>query len=720
MSNVDIIVSETTNHAGPLIQLKNSEDISKFNIGYHTNDKTFSISNKSGSDTTSHFQNKLVTIEEKTQNINLGGYTELTDTGITAAEAIAASGGEGGGTVTIITSVNLTISASGTDIFAHSDMVFLSDGTPIGVVTSLSNSTTLVFGYGIYNNVSNGVSLYLARNYVETGFTTSSDLSTSATSIATQESNSRSYFKIGEILFAKNSTSVIVPIGIISSFNSPTNINTLTLPAGVHRSNVIPSGSKLYINRACPLVKVTDMSALCGSIVIANCETNVKNVIIQNGDPGIQNLLVGMTVSGTNVAESSTITKITKSDPDIIELTNTTTGSSSNLQLTFEINTCLGELSIDNTSGYYSGKTMDIDLNHRSDRFVSKQSILYNNKGELIGHVSGLNNFSVNEADVEVSDDSKSLVIHCGNKVHLNNSDKLYTYNRFTGIVCNSNDITVSKGSIEFDTIGVDPRMVFKVGDRVSNYVGRTIGYVSELIESKMIIQSEMAGGFEDSNGEASIRLNLAKGEGIFTCINPVIISQNDGQLFSNTLFVAGDIRCRGGIKIGEGSEQLANASCILSKETGEASLILRKTNKGNENILKGEYTGNNGTGFHINRSLTVGQNITCQGEIICTSDMKFKTNITNIEKPLDKLVELHGVSFNWIHNNRKSIGIVAQDIEEALPDAVFTTSKGKAVNYNCITGLLVEALKEQYEKYQVLEIKFNCLQKLVQQLLSK
>ena len=55
----------------------------------------------------------------------------------------------------------------------------------------------------------------------------------------------------------------------------------------------------------------------------------------------------------------------------------------------------------------------------------------------------------------------------------------------------------------------------------------------------------------------------------------------------------------------------------------------------------------------------------------------------------------------NYIHGNKGSdIGVIAQEIEEVLPEVVQTRESGyKAVNYDKIVPLLIEAIKEQQKQ---------------------
>jgi len=77
-------------------------------------------------------------------------------------------------------------------------------------------------------------------------------------------------------------------------------------------------------------------------------------------------------------------------------------------------------------------------------------------------------------------------------------------------------------------------------------------------------------------------------------------------------------------------------------------------------------------------------------------SDARYKTNITPITGAGKKIAAINGVSFSWLENNKPSLGVIAQEIEQVLPELVATGSDGfKSVNYSGIIGVLIEAVKE-------------------------
>ena len=102
-------------------------------------------------------------------------------------------------------------------------------------------------------------------------------------------------------------------------------------------------------------------------------------------------------------------------------------------------------------------------------------------------------------------------------------------------------------------------------------------------------------------------------------------------------------------------------------------------TLSGTEFLMSGSYTGN----------------FTATGDITAYSDRRLKRNIETIDNPLEIVNALRGVNFE--KDGRHSTGVIAQEVEEVFPAVVHTDADGmKSVAYGNITGLLLEAIKEQ------------------------
>lgn len=89
------------------------------------------------------------------------------------------------------------------------------------------------------------------------------------------------------------------------------------------------------------------------------------------------------------------------------------------------------------------------------------------------------------------------------------------------------------------------------------------------------------------------------------------------------------------------------------------------------------------------------------------TSDANLKENVQTFENALEVVSELRGVRFDWKKDQKPSVGVIAQELEEVLPELVSDTDP-KTVNYNGIIGVLIEAIKELSEEVQTLKDQIN------------
>ena len=97
--------------------------------------------------------------------------------------------------------------------------------------------------------------------------------------------------------------------------------------------------------------------------------------------------------------------------------------------------------------------------------------------------------------------------------------------------------------------------------------------------------------------------------------------------------------------------------------------------------------------------------------EAFNTSDSRLKKNITPIVSALDKVDSITGVEFDWNareaglnykHLEGHDVGVIAQDLQEILPEAVKTREDGYlAVDYSRVVPLLIQAIKELKAKIE-------------------
>ena len=136
---------------------------------------------------------------------------------------------------------------------------------------------------------------------------------------------------------------------------------------------------------------------------------------------------------------------------------------------------------------------------------------------------------------------------------------------------------------------------------------------------------------------------------------------------------------------------------------------------KGIQDATAGYLTFGNQTtqlGLTNSTTLTWGAAFTATGDITAYSDRRVKENIKTIDNALAKVLCLRGVTYNRTDLDDKSekIGVIAQEIQEILPQVVSEENDRYSVAYGNITGVLIEAIKEQQKQIEELKSIVNGL----------
>lgn len=92
-------------------------------------------------------------------------------------------------------------------------------------------------------------------------------------------------------------------------------------------------------------------------------------------------------------------------------------------------------------------------------------------------------------------------------------------------------------------------------------------------------------------------------------------------------------------------------------------------------------------------------------------SDINLKKNVKVIDDPISKVLQIKGVTFDWLETNQPSAGVIAQDVEKVLPEIVKEVEDVKTINYNGLIGLLIEVVKEQQEQINNLKSRIEKLE---------
>jgi hypothetical protein len=209
-------------------------------------------------------------------------------------------------------------------------------------------------------------------------------------------------------------------------------------------------------------------------------------------------------------------------------------------------------------------------------------------------------------------------------------------------------------------------------------------------------------------------------------------------QSISTNLFVGGNTAIIGSVGVGLSSplnSKLNVGSAALTSFTGTTAgtMTLFDTSSTTDRFTTLDFTTSNqslpvarigmkftggGSQFHFGTStsyvsgvnvtaMTLDQsgNLTATGNVTAYSDEKLKTDIKTIENALALVEQMRGVRYNRIEDGKAGIGVVAQEMQQVLPEVVLE-GDNLSVAYGNLVGVLIEAVKELSARVKELEAK--------------
>jgi hypothetical protein len=133
---------------------------------------------------------------------------------------------------------------------------------------------------------------------------------------------------------------------------------------------------------------------------------------------------------------------------------------------------------------------------------------------------------------------------------------------------------------------------------------------------------------------------------------------------------------------------------------------------------MSGSYSGTfTASGLASSGSISAASNITAQGNITAAgnvtaySDRKLKDNLEKIGDALAKVRQLTGYTYtrkDLDDKTKRHTGLIAQDVEVVLPEAVEEYDGIKGVAYGNMMGLVFEAIKELDDKLEEIKKQLN------------
>jgi hypothetical protein len=164
----------------------------------------------------------------------------------------------------------------------------------------------------------------------------------------------------------------------------------------------------------------------------------------------------------------------------------------------------------------------------------------------------------------------------------------------------------------------------------------------------------------------------------------------------------------------------LSNSTYSYSLDLPNNQFVRQKNSSGTLGLLLGMSSDNNtylrgfsGVQIQTNNGTTAitissSQNTTFAGTITENSSVRYKDNIETVKYGLDKVLQMRGVTYTKKDTGLKELGLIAEEINEILPEVVLKNEEGEpdSVSYGRITAVLIEAIKDL--KKEIEELKSN------------
>ena len=120
------------------------------------------------------------------------------------------------------------------------------------------------------------------------------------------------------------------------------------------------------------------------------------------------------------------------------------------------------------------------------------------------------------------------------------------------------------------------------------------------------------------------------------------------------------------------------------------------------------------GNTIYFDANSTYTGYISYNSGFVDVSDEREKDNIVTIDNALDKVSQLRGVYHTWRDNRdegRRHTGVIAQEVNEVMPEVVTEGADRYGVSYGKLVGVLIEAIKELKTENENLRTRVEALE---------
>ena len=293
-------------------------------------------------------------------------------------------------------------------------------------------------------------------------------------------------------------------------------------------------------------------------------------------------------------------------------------------------------------------------------------------------------------------------------------------------ITIDGTEIDLSSGDLTLDVEG-DIILDANGGDILFKDDGTDIGKIqldtAGLILDPVVSDKDFfVNGNDGGSGITALRLDMSQA-GRATFNENIVLGDNGKVEFgagadlsiyhdTNNSYIAdngtGDLilDSNSDITIDAGGEHIRfkdDGTEIGNIDMGSQNLNIRSTVSDKDIVLLGNDGGSEITALTLDMSAAGAA--TFNDNVTAYSDERLKDNIETLEDGLDKVEQLRGVTYT--RDERKNIGVIAQEVEKILPEIVLTADDEmgtKSVDYSRLTAVLIEAVKDLSARVKELE----------------
>jgi hypothetical protein len=208
-----------------------------------------------------------------------------------------------------------------------------------------------------------------------------------------------------------------------------------------------------------------------------------------------------------------------------------------------------------------------------------------------------------------------------------------------------------------------------------------------------------VSGTLAVANGGTGVTTSTGTGSNVLSA-SPTLTGTLSGAnaSFSGTLGVTGAATLSSTLTA-NGAATFNSNRVVISNTAGNGDVLLLTGNGATTpnkyfRVYNGSYQMINSAATVVIQTIDDSGNLTAAGNVTAYSDARLKKDIYTIPMPLNKVKQLRGVEYTRIDTGEKGTGLIAQDVQVIMPQAV-QDGEYLSVAYGNLVGLLVEAIKE-------------------------